>query len=123
MTSIWKNFNEKMEAKRPEILCNSVPCLLNELLDTVARQHQTYTLTEDHWAEADIKQILKDSMDDVDLLQQSFDNEVEASLQSNDVMKHMEFICRQFNERCVVMEQDMNYCVDKFQDILPFNEG
>ena len=123
MTSLWDNFQERSEVDKAlfpnDIMTNS----LCELLDIVAQQHQVNTLAEDHWAEADIKQLLKDSMEDIDLLKQSLDNEAGASFPRNDTIKYIEFICNQFNERCTVMEQDMHYCVEKFQDVIKFKDG
>ena len=123
MTSIWANFKARPEGNKTKFLCNTMANLLNELLNTVAQQHQECTQTEDHWAETDIKQLLKDSMEDINLLKQSIGEETEASLPINDVIKCIGFICNQFDERCTVIEQDMNYCVEKFQDIIVFEEG
>lgn len=123
MTSIWANFKAGPEANKITFLCNTMTGLLNELLNTVVKQHQEYTLTEEHWAETDIKQLLKDSIEDIDLIKQSAGDETEASLPIGDVTKCIEIICNQFDERCMVIEQDMNYYVEKFQDIIVFKEG
>lgn len=123
MTSVWMSFKGNTELNSADSPVNILAPLLNQLLATVAQQHPKCTLTEDHWAEADIKQILKDSMDDIDTLMQSSEKKNEAMAPLNDIIKHVEFVCEQFEERCLVMEQDMSYCVDKFEDVGAFNEG
>ena len=97
--------------------------LLHELMDAVSMQHESYSLTEDHWAEADLKHILKDTMDDLDLLQESIIVDSDTSFQANDTKKYTEYVCKQLEERCQAMEEDMNYCLQKFQGLVVFDEG
>lgn len=121
MTSLWASLKQRQEFDDQALMISTLASLLNQLLATVVQQHQTYSPSEEHWAEADVRQILKDSMDDIDILRQSLESNTGASFSINDVIKHMEFICNQFDERCLVMEQDMNYCVEKFHDVVSFS--
>ena len=123
MTSICNNSQQPGTITFNDIFCNAVTALLHDLLDVISVQHQDCTLTEDHWAEADLKQILKDSMDDLDLMREAVTVDAEASFQTNDITKYAEYLCKQFEERCVKMEEDMKYCLEKFEDVMVFDEG
>ena len=123
MTSICNNSQEQGRINLSDVFCNVVAKLLHDLLDVISVQQQDYTLTEDHWAEVDLKQILKDSMDDLDLMREAVTVDAEASFQTNDITKYAEYLCKQFEERCVKMEDDMKYCLQKFEDVMVFDEG
>jgi len=120
MTSFWQILKARAIAGQAHCLCSITANLFNELLSTVAKQHDVFSLKEDHWAEADIKQLLKDSMLDIDLLKQLIDNEANDILPTEELIKQTKLIGDQFDERCIVIEQDINYCVEKFQDIVAF---
>eukprot|EP00112_Aurelia_sp_Birch-Aquarium-sp1_P000892 Seg1087.3 transcript_id=Seg1087.3/GoldUCD/mRNA.D3Y31 product="hypothetical protein" protein_id=Seg1087.3/GoldUCD/D3Y31 len=123
MTSICNNTQEPGTINFNDVFCNAVTTLLHDLLDVISAQHQDYTLTEDHWAEVDLKQILTDSMDDLDLMREAVTVDADASFQTNDITKYAEYLCTQFEERCLKMEEDMKYCLEKFQDVMVFDDG
>ena len=123
MTSFWRILKARAVADKTHCLCSITANLFNELLSTVVKQHDVFSLKEDHWAEADIKQLLKDSILDIDLLKQLIDNEANDLLPTEELIKQTKLIGNQFDERCSVIEQDINYCVEKFQDIVAFRNG
>eukprot|EP00795_Rhopilema_esculentum_P002970 gene2970-1224_t len=123
MATLANSTRNVSAGENTDLLYEKISKLLHELMDAVSMQHENYSLTEDHWAEADLKHILKDTMDDLDLLQESIIVDSDTSFQANDTMKYTEYVCKQLEERCQAMEEDMNYCLQKFQGLVIFDEG
>ncbi len=99
-----------------------VASLLHQFICVVLSRKQHLTPNETTWTELDLEQVLRESLDDLDLMTEANMVDEETSFQANDVEKYTEYVCRRIEERCSKTEEDLNLCLERYRGILLFTE-
>ena len=111
------------DTKGSHTLLHKMSSLLQDLLNVVLSRKQHFTSNEATWTETDLEQVLQESANDLELMREASTLEGDASFQINDMLKYGDYMCEQFEERCRKTEEDMNFCLEKFNGLVFFGEG
>ena len=91
---------------------------LIELLNTILYRNQyLYCDGTDHWPKKDLKQFLKESLDEIELLK------VRDIADSFYVENYVSHICHQMKERCAKSTDVLDFCLVKFEDKIGYENN
>eukprot|EP00794_Sanderia_malayensis_P020469 gene20469-22485_t len=97
--------------------------LLHDLVCVILSRKQHLSTSEVSWTEIDLEQVLKESLDDLDLMREASGLDDDASVRANDLAKYADYVCNRMEERCRKTEDDIGYCLERFSRIISFDQG